>query len=234
MRARNVLVGLLSGAAALAIVWGIYVYQLGRLEDGLTVNVPVPASFIPAGTLIEAGMLEWIPLERSALLKETVTAPEQIIGMENVVPLGKHEPVLAWKLDRHRLLPAQGQATFRIPREYVLSIAGGIRAGDAVKLYASEAGRSRRLFDHDVIVASVRTASGEEVGIGASSLEAVAGDDKARLYASRRMAGGVIDAVDLNLTEEEWLTIDRLCKTGEMKLVIALSPDVLQRGGDDG
>lgn len=227
MRIRNLLIAALSGAAALLIVWGIYLLQLSRLEEGRTVPVPVPASFIPAGTLLEEHMLDWIPMEQGGLHKETVLAAEQIVGMENVVPLGRHEPILQWKLDRHRLMPAQGQATFRIPREYVLSVAGSIRAGDAVRLYASEPGASRRLFDHDVMVASVRTASGEEVGIGASSLEAVAAGDRQRLYASRRKADGVIDAIDLNLSEEEWLTIDRLCKDGGMKLVIALSPDLL-------
>lgn len=232
MRARNVLIGVLSGTVALLIVWGIYMLQLKQLEERQRVLVPVPAAFVPAGTLLEEGMLEWMPLDPESLHKDTVLTVEMITGMENVVPLGRHEPILAWKLDRHRLMPARGQATFRIPRDYVLSIAGSIRAGDAVGLYASETGASRRLFAHDVKVSSVRTASGEEVGISQASLGAVATNDRERLYASRRQADGVIDAIDLNLSEEEWLLIDRLCKEGEAKLVIALSPELLVEGGE--
>lgn len=233
MRFRQLLVGALSGAAALAIVWGIYVLQLSGLEEERKVRVPVPASFIPAGTLLTADMLEWVSFDAGGLHGETVLDADGIIGMENVVPLGRHEPVLAWKLDRHRLMPAQGQATFRIPREYVLSVSGNIRAGDAVRLYVSGSGASRRLFAHDVKVASVRTSSGEEVGLKAASLEAVAANDRERLYASRRSAGA-IDAIELNLREEEWLAIDRLCGDGGGKLVIALSPDLAWEGGHGG
>jgi len=226
LRFRNLLTATLSAAAALAIVWAIYVLQLNRLEESRTVSVPVPAAFIPAGTLLEESMLEWIQLERGALHRETVLSFDRIVGMENTVPLGRHEPILEWKLDRHRLMPSRGQATFRIPREYVLSVSGNIRAGDAVSLFVSEPSASRRLFPHNVMVASVRTSSGAEVGLDAAGLEAAAGGDRQRLYASRRSAG-VIDAIELNLTEEEWLTIDRLCNGGGMKLVIALSPEVL-------
>jgi len=232
MRIRNLLTGTLSLAAAFAIVWAIHELLLKEAEAGRTVDVPVPASFIPAGTLLEERMLEWIALEEGALHRETVLAAERIVGMENIVPLGRHEPILAWKLDRHRLMPARGQATFRIPREYVLSVSGGIRAGDAVRLFVSEPGSPRRLFDHDVMVASVRTSSGEEVGLDAYGPGAAAANDRERLYASRR-AAGVIDAVELNLTEDEWLTIDRLCSTG-LKLVIALSPDVIGAGPEGG
>lgn len=231
MRTRNLLIGALSGAVALLIVWGIYMLQLKQLEERQRVLVPVPAAFIPAGTLLEEGMLDWMSLDPGSLHADTVMAADMIAGMENAVPLGRHEPILAWKLDRHRLAPARGQATFRIPREYILSIAGSIRAGDAVGLYASQAGASRRLFAHDVRVSSVRTAAGEEVGMRQASLEALAANDRERLYASRRQADGVIDAIDLNLTEAEWLEIDRLCKAGDAKLVIALSPDRMPEGG---
>ena len=232
MRIRNLLFGALSAAAALAVVWAIHELQLKQLEERRTVNVPVPAAFIPAGTLLAESMLEWIPLEEGALHRETVLSADRIVGMENIVPLGRHEPILSWKLERGRLMPARGEATFRIPREYVLSVSGSIRAGDAVRLFVSEPGAPRRLFDHDVIVASVRTPSGDEVGLDASGLEAAAAGDRERLYAHRR-SGGSIDAIELNLTEEEWLMIDRLCSTG-LKLVIALSPELLPAGPERG
>jgi hypothetical protein len=43
------------------------------------------------------------------------------------------------------------------------------------------------------------------------------------MYLSRLEANGAIDQINLNLTEEEWLQLDRLCSTKKTKLVIAFS-----------
>ncbi|MDF2816018.1 MAG: hypothetical protein K0Q81_2218 [Paenibacillus sp.] len=55
--------------------------------------------------------------------------------------------------------------------------------------------------------------------------------DTEKMYASRREANGTIDHINLNLTGEEWLTIDRMCKSKKAKLVIALTASYIK--GDD-
>ena len=63
-----------------------------------------------------------------------------------MIPLGTQEPILKWKVNRYHLLPNEQQATFQIPKEYVLTVSNGIRAGDRVRMYVSGMdGSSRRL-----------------------------------------------------------------------------------------
>ncbi|MOA16710.1 hypothetical protein D3C78_1369380 [compost metagenome] len=47
------------------------------------------------------------------------------------------------------------------------------------------------------------------------------------MYASRRDANGMIEYLNLNLTESQWLEIDGLCASGNLKLVVAYSPESL-------
>jgi len=83
---------------------------------------------------------------------------------------------------------------------------------------------SGRLFREPVTVASVKSAANTEIDdADQSNLLSMASGDRERMYASRRDANGVIDAVNLNLTEAQWLRIDELCRDGGAKLVIAYS-----------
>ncbi len=217
---------------AAAIVYGVYALQLKQVEWESTVPVLVPKAFIAPGTLLSEELLEWKPVAKAAASEQMATRLEQVLRMENAVALGMGEPILLWKLDKFRLMPSGNQATFQIPRNYVLSIASGIRAGDEVQLFVSGTeGSSRKLFRHSVKVSSVKTSSGAEVDdVAASNLRSIASGDREMLYASRREAGGLIDHINLNLTEAEWLVIDQLCKDGTNKLVIAFQADPIQGG----
>ena len=149
---------------------------------------------------------------------------EDVVNKEALVPLGTDEPLLTWKLDRYYLLPTSKQATFQIPKEYILSISSGIRAGDAVAIYiSSQDGQSRRLFEHGIKVASVKSAANVEIDDNDQSLRSYLEDDKGKMYTSRRFANGMIDHINLNLTEEEWLIMDRLCRGGLNRIVIAFT-----------
>src|SRR5690606_19853505 len=121
-------------------------------------------------------------------------------------------------------LPNGGQSTFQIPKEYIRSISSGIRAGDRVVLYASGgAAASGRLFDEEVVVASVKSAANTEiVDTGPASLSRTPGNRES-MASSRRDANAPIDHINLNLTEEQWLAIDRVCGTDGGKLVIAFA-----------
>jgi hypothetical protein len=231
-RVRSRWLGVISVLAAAIIVYGIYMLQLKQIAIEGTVPVIVPKAFIPAGTLLTEEMLVWKPVLKGALEDDMVTELDAALQMENMVPLGAQEPILIWKLDKFRLLPTAAQATFQIPRSYVLSISSGIRAGDEVDVYVSGAeGESRKLFNYSVKVASAKSSAGAEVDDAqGTNLRFSARGDKEKMYASRREAGGLIDHINLNLTEEEWLMIDRLCKEGANKLVIAFTPASIQGG----
>lgn len=212
----------------------VYELQLRQLEGSTRVSVVVPLQFIDGGVWIEEDMIEMRSIESNQLLEGMLTRKEQVIGQEALIPLGVGEPVLDWKLDRLQLMPDADQATFQIPKSYILSISSGIRAGDQVVIYVSSGTEgSKRLFESEVTVASVKSSSYTEVDDDEHSvLLSRARDNQERLYASRRDASAPIDHVNVNLTEEQWLQLDQWCQDGQAKLVIAYAGMVTPDGDD--
>ncbi|OUM97765.1 MAG: flagellar biosynthesis protein FlgA [Paenibacillaceae bacterium ZCTH02-B3] len=222
-RRRQAALSLAAAALAGLMVYGIYLLQLRQVRFQEMVEVIASREFVPAGATLRAEMLIRMPLPREAVTEEMIVDPAEAVGWETTVPLGSREPLLRWKLDRFGLLPRPGEATFRIPNEYIKAVSNGIRAGDLVAVYLSDVkGPSRRLFPEPVRVAAVKTAANVELDNPKNpNLLSLAEGDKEKMYASRRDANGTIDAINLNLTEEQWLLLDAACKDGSAKLVIA-------------
>ena len=214
--------------AASVLVYAVYVLQLKQVELQETVQVVVPRHFVDAGELITRQDVELRPLVRAAYDPRMVARYEDVIGLETVIPLAADEPIMDWKLDRHRLMPRGGQLTFQIPKSYVLSVSSHIRAGDRVNVYVSGEEGSRPLFTESVVVASVKTAFNTDAATAGSNLTYAARGDYEQLYMSRRQTADAIDTVNLNLTEAQWLQIDRACNDGTSQLVIAYAPPQLQ------
>lgn len=228
-RKRQAAISLSAAMLAGVLVYGVYGMQLKQIKQQETVKVVVPRHFVPAGATLTLADLDVTSLPLSMINNDMMTDPEEAIGMEAGAPLGAGEPLLRWKLDRYRLLPSLGEATFQIPREYVKSVSGGIRAGDRVVVYLSDAeSPSRRLFAHSIVVAGVKSAANQEIDNPKNpNLLSMASGDKERMYASRREANGSIDTIHLNLTEEQWLSIDTACKNGQGQLVIAFAANAI-------
>ncbi|EXX86071.1 flagellar basal body P-ring biosynthesis protein FlgA [Paenibacillus darwinianus] len=224
---RNLVVSLTAAAMAAALVYGVYELQLRQIDLQETVRVVVPVRFISAGERLTEKDLGWKTVAKASVEPGMLRSLDQAAGLETAIPIGEGEPILDWKLDRFRLLPKRDESTFQIPKAYVLSISSGIRAGDRVLLYVSGEGTvSARLFDAPITVASVKTSANLEIDDPQNSnLLSMASGNRERMYASRRDANGTIDAVNLNLTEEQWLRIDGLCKNGKARLVVAFSSE---------
>jgi hypothetical protein len=225
-RRRNLLISVVAALLSGLLVYGVYMLQVKQIALQQTVNVAVPKDFIRAGVAITKDLVEIKPVFKGAFNPSMITDLQSVVGKETLVPLGKGEPILLWKLNRFHLLPSQNQATFQIPKEYILSVSNGIRAGDRVRIYASgtDGGASRKLFSKDILVASVKSSANVEVDNPKNSnLLSKAEGDEEKMYVSRLEANGPIDQINLNLTEEEWLTIDQLCSTKKTKLVIAFT-----------
>lgn len=224
-RKRNLLIGLLAAVLSSILVYAVYVLQLKQVEWQKTVQVVAPKEFIRAGAVISVDMLTYKSALIGAYNDQMLTDANELAGMEAVVPLGAGEPILKWKVDKFHLLPRPDESTFQIPKEYVLSVSNGIRAGDRVLLYVSKSdGESERLFPQEITVASVKSAANVEVENPKNpNFVSKANGDREKMYASRREANGAIEQINLNLHEAEWLTIDRLCKTKKAKLVIAFA-----------
>ncbi|WP_239618463.1 SAF domain-containing protein [Cohnella mopanensis] len=222
-RRRSAAISLSAAVLSGMLVYGVYLLQLKHIQLEETTTVVAPRQFIATGTKLEASHLTYLSLPRSAVSKEMMTDMSEAVGMETSMPLGGNEPVLRWKVDKYRLLPSSGQSTFQIPREYVKSVSNGIRAGDEVVVYLSdEATVSRKLYPDAIRVAGVKTAANLEIDNPKNpNLISMANDDKEGMYTSRRDANGTIDAINLNLTEDQWLAMDTACKGGTAKLIIA-------------
>jgi len=235
IRTRNVWIGLLAAVMAACVVYGLFHLQQLQLLQRDMATVIVPTRFIGAGEQISDKDVGLLTIPLSVLDSDMLQDISEVRGKETIVPLGKGEPILSWKLDRFRLQPSRSQSTFQIPREYIRSISNGIRAGDKVLLYASGTGVPLgRLFEEAVTVASVKTSGNLEIdNVSNPNLLSLAEGNMEQMYASRRDANGMIDYLNLNLTEEEWLKLDALCRDGTAKLVVAYSSasyDLLTEG----
>lgn len=236
-RKRQVAISVSAALLSGLLVYGVYLLQLRHIRLEETEEVVVPRQFVPAGTILEKGMLTLAAIPRGAMDAGMIRRVEDAEGMQTFAPLGGGEPLLGWKISRFPLLPREGEATFQIPREYVKSVSNGLRAGDWASVYvSSDQGPLRRLFPEPVVVAAVKTAANMEIeNPDRSSLQSLVDNDEQELYASRRDANGSIDAVNLNLTEAQWLELDSVCKNGNAKLIIAFeasafSPDGKEEG----
>lgn len=235
-RGRQIRISVSAAVLSGLLVYGVYLLQMRQIRLTETIEVVVPKQFVPAGTSLGREMLTKLRLPSGAVTDEMIVDMDDADGLESSVPLGGGEPLLRWKLDKFRLLPRLGEATFQVPRDYVKSVSSGIRAGDRAIVYLSaEGGASRRLFAEPVVVAAVKTASNQEIDNPKSSnLLSMAEGDKERMYASRRDANGSIDAVNLNLTEAQWLELDNACKEGKSKLIVAFDASSFESGEASG
>ncbi len=224
---RNAIISLTAAVLSASLVYGLYELQRDQIEKEETVAVLVPKRFIGAGERIQESDLEYKMVPQNVLVPDMVMKLEEAAGKETIIPLGKGEPLLIWKVDAFHLQPRRSESTFQIPKEYIRSISNGIRAGDKVLLYASGEGMSSgRLFPKSVTVASVKSSGNVEIdNIENPNIISRAEGNKEQMYASRREANGMIDYLNLNLTEEQWILLDGLCKGGALKLVVAYSPE---------
>ncbi|HEX7057434.1 MAG TPA: SAF domain-containing protein [Bacilli bacterium] len=224
-RRRQFWVSIMAAVTAALMMYGIYALQLQQIELQKTIRVVVPKHFIPPGTLLTADMLEYTDVFLAGYREDMASDKASVAGMEAIVPLGAHEPILTWKLDSLHLYPGKGEATFQIPKEYILSVSNGIRAGDLVEIFVSPAaGPPAKLFARKIVVASVKTSANVEIDNAEQpNLLAKARNDTESMYISRRNANGAIEWVNLNLTPEEWLMIDETCKDKSGRLVIAFA-----------
>lgn len=221
-RRSSLLLSLLSACAAAVLVYGLYVWQLQQLELQQQVTVIAPARFLDAGEVLTADALTTVTMMASHVQEDMVTNTEEIIGLTALIPLGAGEPVRSWKLGEIRLLPTNKESVFQIPDDYVLSVSNDIRAGDKVGIYLSGTEHSRKLFERDVVVASVKTAANREVMEEMPADQRLGGNEE-RLHGRRQQASGTIAHVNLLLQEQEWEEIDRACSGQAGKLVIALA-----------
>ncbi|MBH5320148.1 flagellar biosynthesis protein FlgA [Paenibacillus sp. GSMTC-2017] len=228
---RNVWMSVTAALLSAALVYGLYVLQRQQLEQQETIEVVVPKRFISAGERIERNDLEVTRLSYDSYSEEMVTDMGAAAGKEAAIPLGKGEVILSWKFNDHHLQPSGEEATFQIPKDYIRSVSNGIRAGDRVLIYVSgQIGESRRIFQQSVVVASVKSSGNVEIdSLEQSHLLSLAESNKDGMYVARRDANAMIEYVNLNLTEKQWLEIDGLCKSGENKLVVAYSSESFSR-----
>ncbi|CAM3967954.1 SAF domain-containing protein [Cohnella lubricantis] len=234
-RKRQMVISLSAALLSGLLVYGVYLLQLRHIRLEETEEIVVPRQFVPAGTILDKGMLTVASIPRGSLDQDMIRRVEDAEGMQTFAPLGGGEPLLGWKISRFPLLPREGEATFQIPREYVKSVSNGLRAGDWASVFvSSELGPSRRLYPEPVVVAAVKTAANMELeNPDRSGLQSLVEGDEEQLYASRRDANGSIDSVNLNLTEAQWLALDSACKDGSAKLIIAFEASAFSPNGKE-
>lgn len=220
LRFRRLLIGLAAAVIAGSLVYAVYVILLKQVEMQETIRVVVPKQFIRAGTVLGEDMLALQSIAKAGVNKEMITDLRSVFGKQALIPLGAGEPVLDWKLSERLFLPQEEEAVFEIPKDYILAISGAVRAGDHVRIYLSNEDNPRRLLINDVRVASVRLSGQRRDRVDSETRgERTEGNHEA-LVALR--SGELVESINLNLREEEWLIIDEACRSADnAKLVIA-------------
>ncbi len=233
---KNLWISFIAVLISAVLVYGLYLMQKHQLDEQELVAVVVPKRFLTAGETIKANDLELRYLPKAAVSKEMLDTISLAIGKETAAPIGQFEPIVSWRLNHYYLHPRKQESTFQIPKEYVRSISNGIRAGDRVLLYVSgEDEVSRRLFRQSVVVASVKSSGNMEIdNIEQPHLLSLAEGNEEKMYTARRDANAMIEYLNLNLTEEQWLELDTLCRAGTAKLVVAYSPESYPTGQESG
>ena len=208
------------------IIYGLYLFQAHYIRAEQTVTVYVANKWLQTGHIVTPSDIKTVMFPRSIVTDEMIVEMNQLLNKELIMPLGQDEPFLVWKLNDFHLLPKHDEATFQIPVQYIKSVANDLRAGDYVSLYLSqEDGVSLKLFEKPIKVASVKTSTNVEVeSITGNDVSLLLQSNEAALYQQRRKATGMIEYINLNLTEQQWLAIDEACKTGQAELIIAYSP----------
>jgi hypothetical protein len=222
-RSRAYLVIFVAAIVSAVLVVSLYQVQAASFKRQQKIIVVAPAKFIAVGQVVREEDVKRLVILKSAFMNGMVRSERAVVGKTAAVALGKNEPILDWKLGQDYSIPKPNEATFLIPRNYILSISNEIRAGDFVDVYASSfGGKSTRLFDGPVVVHAVKTSANQEVtDVPELPLASNFVSNRHALLASRKNASGSIEYVNLNLTESQWLLIDRQCKSGASKLVIA-------------
>ncbi|MEF2246861.1 SAF domain-containing protein [Paenibacillus sp. IITD108] len=225
-KGRSLVISMIAVVVSAALVYGLYHLQLNKLAEQKQIGVVVAKRFLAAGEMITGADVELRYLPQAAYSGEMLQDIQAAVGLETLVPIGQQEPIVGWRLNYHHLQPRKSESTFQIPKEYIRSISNGIRAGDRVIIYVSGDEVSRRLFEQTVIVASVKSSGNVEVdSMEQSHLMSLAESNQERMYAARRDANAMIEYLNLNLTEQQWLELDELCKDGTAKLIVAYSPE---------
>lgn len=208
------------------LIYGMYMLQQNYIRAEQTVPVYVASKWLQAGHILSEQDVTQIWYPEAYVTSDMALQLEQLLNKELVIPIGQDEPILLWKLNSFHLLPRQDEATFQIPAFYIKSAANDLRAGDYVYVYISEAsGSSKKLFEQPIKVAAVKTSTNAEVeSVMGSELEAMLQSDEQALYQHRRRASGVIEYINLNLTEEQWLKVDEHCKALHAQLILAYTP----------
>lgn len=226
-RGRAYLIIFIACMISAILVATLYHFQRTYFMKQNETIVVAPAKLIPVGQVIREQDLKRISISKHQNRSEMFQQVSDVEGMTAAVTLGKNEPILAWKIGKDLALPHSGEATFQIPKSYIFSLSNEIRSGDYVNIYLSSPnGVSEKLFDESVVVHSVKTAANHEVidVLDVPLTEAFKSNEMA-LRKSRKNANGLIEYINLNLSEQQWLNIDRFCKTGSSRIAIARAED---------
>ena len=233
---RGVTLGIIlfSASVSAILVYALYHLQASYLNHQQMMLVAAPTKFIPSGYVLQHGDVKLVRIPQAAYSKQMLRSEQSLVGKAAAVALGKGEAILQWKVVQNPLIPKLGEATFQIPKNYLVSISNEIRSGDQVYVYVSSPkGSSELLFPQPVVVAAVKTANNQEVVDAIEpGLPSQLQSNKQAIQRSRRNANGSIDFVNLNLTESQWLLIDNYCKSGSAKIALAYANYQFEKEGE--
>ncbi len=119
----------------IVVLTGIYFWEdMGR-ENLMYQRVIVLKEDVKKNTIIKKDMLGTMKIDKTTLIKGTITDPDQIIGKEtlNYIPRGLQLTEMFF--EDPELATGDGKFIFSIPDNWVYSYPQSLRRGDTVYLY---------------------------------------------------------------------------------------------------
>ncbi|WP_148450041.1 RcpC/CpaB family pilus assembly protein [Gorillibacterium timonense] len=206
-----------------------YLLFMNHLEHSKsTVETLMPVRTLLSGEVVDVSLLHSVTVSSAAHRADAVMDPNELIGKQVVVPIGRDEEFAAWKLSEVKLTPMTGERYYSFKTDAATNVNNMVRRGDRVDVWVEWKGqtsdqREERITAVKIIeslpVAGVKTAEGVEVGdkFGVDSMLA---GDAAQLASSRGRAPGKPELNTYIMSDEVYAAFAAASVHGTIRLAL--------------
>lgn len=199
-------------------VWGTQSGWWGQ-EDKLAVNVVIAKKYLPAGTILEASMLDMATIPKAYIQPGALRQKIDAVGQATVAQMAGGEQVLANKISESPPSVSSavpfGHRAFVLPPEAGTGMAGLIKAGDLVDILATVEGAEGQ---KDVMQTTTLVQQVKVIAVGSRFRPTPVTKKSAPAEEYARATGG--EAVTVAVTSHEAELLAFAEQRGRLKMVV--------------
>lgn len=152
------LVLLATGAILIAVsTWGYLIFIKEAEVKTNTMESIKPVRLLTSGEIIDKSMLRVVTINNLQHASGAITDIDAIVGKRVVVPIGKEEEILKWKLSEDKVVPEEGERYFSFNTDLITNVNNMVRRGDRVDVWVEfDVPKSIETLNGVVVVAAVK------------------------------------------------------------------------------